>query len=172
MSSRNLKTIFLVIALFLAGCIGGDDGNESGTENSEGITFNHQFELIEVSGVTGPYSDSNCGYEEEMECHIFVISFSNIGADDLYISPPYWSAIGNDGEIYTTYTGDGLSKISPNATTEITLGFDVNNSIKLTTLRFNAQTLDSNYEWLLDSTEIPSYDVVQSEEEATEEEEV
>lgn len=162
MSRKKLNVIFIAAALFLAGCIGGDDGAEDGNGNSEIITFNHQFEVIEVGGVTGPYSDSYCGYEEDEECHIFVVSISNIGIEDLSISPPYWSAIGDDGGIYTTYTGDGLSKIIPGATTEISLGFDVSNGVKLTTLRFNSQTLDSDYEWLLDSTDIPSYDIVQS----------
>jgi hypothetical protein len=162
MVRRKLNVIFLVAVLFLTGCIGSEDVTEDGNDDSELTTFNHQFEVIEVGGVTGPDSDSYCGYEEDEECHIFVVSISNIGTEDLSISPPYWSAIGDDGGIYTTYTGDGLSKIIPGATTEISLGFDVSNGVKLTTLRFNSQTLDSDYEWLLDSTDIPSYDIVQS----------
>ena len=162
MIHRKLNTIFLVAALFLSGCTSNDDGPMTMDDNLETTTFSHQFEVIEGAGVTGPDSDSYCGYEEDEECHIFVVSITNIGTDNLSISPPYWSAIGDDGEIYTTYTGDGLSKIIPGATAEITLGFDVNNGAKLTTLRFNSQTLDSDYEWLLDSTDIPSYDIVQS----------
>ena len=158
MIRRKLNVVILVAVLLLAGCIGGDGD----TEDANDDTFNHQFEVIEVAGVTGPYSDSYCGYEEDEECHIFLISISNIGVDDLSIAPYWWSAVGDDGGIYTAYTGDGLSTIIPGATTEITLGFDVNNGVKLTTLRFNSQTLDSDFEWLLDSTDVPSYDIVQS----------
>ena len=101
MSRKKLNVIFLAATLFLAGCIGGVVVTEDGNGDSELTTFNHQFEVIEVTGVTGPYSDSYCGIYSFEECHIFLISISNIGTEDLYISPPYWSAIGDDGEIYT-----------------------------------------------------------------------
>ena len=163
MIRRNLSVILLVTVLFLAGCIGrGVVVIEDGNDDSEIMTFNHQFEVIEVTGVTGPYSDSYCGIYSFEECHIFLISISNIGADNLSIAPYWWSTVGDDGEVYSGSMKEGLSTIIPGATTEITLGFDVNNGVKLTTLRFNSQTLDSDFEWLLDSTDIPSYDIVQS----------
>ena len=162
MIRRKLSVILLVTVLFLAGCIGSEDVTEDGNDDSENMTFNHQFEVIEVTGVTGPYSDSYCGIYSFEECHIFLISISNIGTDDLFISPSYWSAIGDDGEPYYGSMKEGLSKIIPGATTEISIGFDVTNGVKITTLSFNSQTLDSDYEWLLDSTDIPSYDIVQS----------
>ena len=162
MIRRKLSVILLVTVLFLAGCIGGVVVIEDGNDDSEIMTLNHQFEVIEVTGVTGPYSDSYCGIYSFEECHIFLISISNIGTDDLFISPSYWSAIGDDGEPYYGSMKVGVTKISPGATTEISLGFDVTNGVKITTLSFNSQTLDSDYEWLLDSTDIPSYDIVQS----------
>ena len=162
MSRKKLNVIFLVAALFLAGCIGGDDGAEDGNDDSELTTFNHQFEVIEVGGVTGPYSESYCGILSVDECHIFVVSISNKGVENLSIGPYWWSAIGDDNETYSVSMKEGLSTLIPGATTELTLGFNVNNGVKLTTLRFNSQMLDSDYEWTLDSTAIPSYDIVQS----------
>jgi hypothetical protein len=161
MFRRKLNVIILVAVLFLAGCIGGVVVTED-DEDSGDMTFNHQFEVIEVGGVTGPYSDSYCGIYSFEECHIFVVSISNIGADDLSIAPYWWSAIGDDGETYSVNMKEGLTTIIPGTTTELTLGFDINNGVKLTTLRFNSQMLDSDYEWALDSTDIPSYDIVQS----------
>ncbi len=72
MIRRKLSVILLVTVLFLAGCIGGVVVIEDGNDDSEIMTFNHQFEVIEVTGVTGPYSDSYCGIYSFEECHIFL----------------------------------------------------------------------------------------------------
>lgn len=165
MSSVKLSSIFLVATMIFAGCLAGNDNiarNNDGTAaETEGGTVEpldstDDTKMITlIDAVAWTISDYGCGDEDDVECHIFHVSITNIGNEDLSTSSYYWEAIGDDGGVYSRPIVDGHSKIIPGASTELTLSFDVNSGVKLNVIRFDS------YE-LTDSVSIANYDIIES----------
>jgi len=98
------------------------------------VTFD--VTLTVDSGTSADEGEGYCGYDESEECHTFNVTVTNNGVEDFSTNMYYWEAVGDDGGIYDAPDVDGPDGVAADATTTITLHFEVPNGVKLTQLKW------------------------------------
>ena len=127
--------ILIIITSTLAGCTGSED---------DGL----EMEITITDANSIDYETTMCGREvgNDSICHIFVVSVSNYGEDDLSVDGlSRWTAVGEDGGLYEAIFVDGPVAVVGGGETSVTVGFDMSGDIGLTSLRFTPSYIDIDF---------------------------